>query len=97
MSIHETMDQSKIKFNEAAQQLSIRIHELAFWKVSNLGCTCVFALKLMNITGAEINSTYSSKMNVPKKCKKLEECLWIFNTAGAPAYASMSMAFRYRS
>jgi hypothetical protein len=30
MSIHKTMDQSKIKFNEAAQQLSIRIHELAF-------------------------------------------------------------------
>jgi hypothetical protein len=30
MSIHETMDQSKIKFNEAAQQLSIKIHELAF-------------------------------------------------------------------
>jgi hypothetical protein len=29
LSIHETMDQSKIKFNEASQQLSVRIHELA--------------------------------------------------------------------
>jgi hypothetical protein len=29
MNIHETMDQSKILFDEAAQQLSIRIHELA--------------------------------------------------------------------
>jgi hypothetical protein len=45
MSIHETMDQSKILFDEATQQLNIRIHEqLAFWMVSNLGCTCPFVL-----------------------------------------------------
>jgi hypothetical protein len=30
MSIHETLDQSKILFDVAAQQLSIRIHDLAF-------------------------------------------------------------------
>jgi hypothetical protein len=30
MTIHETMDQSKILFNKATQQLSFRIHELAF-------------------------------------------------------------------
>jgi hypothetical protein len=31
MSIHETMDQSKILFDETTQQLNIRIHEqLAF-------------------------------------------------------------------
>jgi hypothetical protein len=30
MSIQETMDQSKILFDEAAQRLSIRIHELSF-------------------------------------------------------------------
>ena len=67
MSIHETMDQSKILFDKAAQQLSIRIHELAFWMVPNLGHTCPFVLNLMNIIKAKRNSTYSFKMNVPKK------------------------------
>jgi hypothetical protein len=83
MSIHKIMDQSKILFDEATQQLSIRIHEqLAFWMVSNLGWTCPFILNLMNITKIERNSTYSSEMNVPQKCKKSEECLQIFNTTG---------------
>jgi hypothetical protein len=54
--------------------------------VSNLGRTCPFALSLMNITMAESNSTYSSKMNVPKNCNKSKEGLWIFNTAGAQYY-----------
>ena len=36
-------------------------------------------------------------MNVPKKCKKLEECLQIFNTAGALTYVSMLMALHYKS
>jgi hypothetical protein len=97
MSIHETLDQSKILFDVAAQQLSIRIHDLAFWMVPNLGRTCPFVLNLMKITKAERNSTYSSKMNVPKKCKKSEECLQIFNTARALAYASVPMALRYKS
>jgi hypothetical protein len=66
MSIHETMDQSKILFDEATHQLNIGIHEqLAFWMVSNLGCTCPFVLNLMNTTKVERNSTYSSEMNVP--------------------------------
>jgi hypothetical protein len=30
MSIHKTMDQSKILFDKAAQQLSIKIHEIVF-------------------------------------------------------------------
>jgi hypothetical protein len=30
MSIHKTMDQSKILFDDTAQQLSIKIHEHAF-------------------------------------------------------------------
>jgi hypothetical protein len=75
MSILETLDQSKILFDEAAQQLSIRIHELAFWMVPDLGCTCPLVLNLMDITKAERNSKYSSKMNVPKKYKKSKECL----------------------
>jgi hypothetical protein len=87
MSIYETMDQSKILFNKANQRLSIRIHELAFWMVFDLRCTCPFALSLMNITVTEKNSSYSFKMNVPKNCKESEECLWIINTAGAPTYA----------
>jgi hypothetical protein len=66
MNIHETMDQSKILFDETTQQLKIRIHEqLAFWMVSNLGCTCPFVLNLMNTTKVERNSTFSSEMNVP--------------------------------
>jgi hypothetical protein len=66
MSIHETMDQSKILFDEATYQLNIRIHEqLAFWMVSNLGCTYPFILNLMNTTKVERNSTYISKINVP--------------------------------
>jgi hypothetical protein len=97
MNIHETLDQFKILFDEAAQQLNIRIHELAFWMVYNLGRTCPFVSNLMNITKVEGNSTYSSEMNVPKKCKKSEECLQIINTAGALAYASMPMALRYIS
>jgi hypothetical protein len=52
MNIHETMDQSKILFDEAAQLLSIRIHELAFWMVPYLGRTCPFVLNLMNTTKA---------------------------------------------
>jgi hypothetical protein len=75
MSIHETMDQSKILFDKLAQQLSIRINELAFWMVPNLGRTCPFVLNLMNTTKAERNSTCSFEMNVPKKCKKSKECL----------------------
>ena len=75
MSIHETTNQSKILFDEASQQLNIRIHELAFWMVPNLGRTYPFVLNLMNITKAKRNSTYSFKMNVPKKCKKSKECL----------------------
>jgi hypothetical protein len=43
----------------------------------------------MNMTMAERNSTYSSKMNVPKNCKELEEYLQIFNIAGAPAMPSV--------
>ena len=50
--------------------------------VFDLGCTCPFVLSLMNITVVDRNSTYSSKMNVPKHCKESEECLQIFNTAG---------------
>jgi hypothetical protein len=96
MSIHKTMDQSKILFDETAQQLSIKIHEHAFWMVSNLGRTCPFVLNLMNITKAERNSTCSIEMNVPKKCKKSKECLQIFSTAGAPAYASVPMVLQYR-
>jgi hypothetical protein len=66
MSIHETMDQSKILFDEATQQLNIRIHEqLVFWMVSNLGCTYPFVLNLMNTTKVERNSMFSSEMNVP--------------------------------
>jgi hypothetical protein len=65
--------------------------------VPNLGLTCPFVLNLMNITKVERNSLYSSKMNVPKKYKKSKEYLQIFNTAGALAYASVLMAFRYKS
>jgi hypothetical protein len=97
MSIHETMDQSKILFDEAAQQLNIRIHELIFWMVSNLGHTCQFVLDLMNSIKVERNSTYRSEKNVPQKCKKFEECLQIINTTAAPAYTSMLMALRYKS
>jgi hypothetical protein len=65
--------------------------------VSNHGCTCPFALILMNITMIERNSTYSFKMNVPKNCKEFEECLQIFNTTAAPAYPSVPMALWQRS
>jgi hypothetical protein len=76
MSIHETVDQSKILFDKATQQLNIRIHEqLAFLMVSNLGCTCTFVLNLMNTKKVERNSTYSFEMNVPSKYKKSGECL----------------------
>jgi uncharacterized membrane protein len=88
---------SKILFDEAAQLLSIIIHELAFWMVSNHGCTCPFALILMNFILAKTNSTYTFKMNVPKNCKESEECLQIFNTAGTPAYPSMRTALQQRS
>jgi hypothetical protein len=82
MSIHETLDQSKILFDEIAQQLSIKIHEHAIWMVSNLGCTCQSVLNLMNFTKTKKSSTYSSEINVPKKYKKSKECLRIFNTIG---------------
>jgi hypothetical protein len=75
MSIYETMDQFKIFFGKVAQWFNNRTHELAFWMVSNLGHTYPFAYCLMNIIEAERNSTYSSEMNVPKNCKKFEECL----------------------
>jgi hypothetical protein len=65
--------------------------------VSNLGRTCLLVLNLMDIPKTERNSTYSSEMNLPKKYKKSEECLRIFNTAEAPAYVSMLMALQYRS
>ena len=87
MNIHKTMDQSKILFDKAAHQLSINIYELAFQMVSNLGCTCPFALNLMNITIVERNSTYSFEMNVPKNYKEFEECLQIFNIAKDPTNA----------
>jgi hypothetical protein len=57
--------------------------------VFNLGCTCPFALSLMNITVAESNPTYSSKINVPKNCNKFEECLQIFNPIKALALPSV--------
>jgi hypothetical protein len=38
---------------------------------------------------AESNSTYSSKMNVPKDCNKSEEFLWIFNPTRAPTLLSV--------
>jgi hypothetical protein len=68
MSIHETMDQSKILFDEATQQLNIRIHEqLAYeWYLTlDALVTCPFVLNLLNTTKIERNSTYSSEMNVP--------------------------------
>jgi hypothetical protein len=43
MSIHKTMDQSKILFDKAAQQLSIKIHEIVFWMVFDLERTCSIA------------------------------------------------------
>jgi hypothetical protein len=85
MSIYKTMDQLKAFFEKAPFWLTIKIHELSIWMVSNLGHTCPFALNLMNITMVESNSTYSSKMNVPKNCNKSEEFLWIFN----PTLASL--------
>jgi hypothetical protein len=94
MSIHETMDQSKILFDEVAQLLSIRFHKLAFWMVSNLGRTYPFALILINITVVDKNSTNSFQINVPKNCKESEECLRIFNTTRAFAYASVPTAPR---
>jgi hypothetical protein len=54
-------------------------------------------LTLSISSGVERNSMYSSKFNVPKKSKKSEECLRIFKTAEAPAYALMLMVLRYRS
>jgi hypothetical protein len=89
MSIYKTMDQVKAFFDKTPHWLSIKIHELYIWMVSNLGRTCPFALSLMNITMAESNSTYSSKMNVPKNCNKSEECLQIFNPTGAPILPSV--------
>jgi hypothetical protein len=66
---------------------------LPFERYITLDALVYFALNLMNITGVERNSTYSSKMNVPKNCKKSEECLQIFNTVEALTYALVSMAF----
>jgi hypothetical protein len=83
------MDESKILFDKAAQWLSIRIHELAFWMVIDLGRTYPFALFLMNILVAKRNSTYSFEMIVPKNCKKSKECLQIFITTGALVSASV--------
>jgi hypothetical protein len=97
MSIHKTIDQFQILFDEATQLLSIRIHELAFWMVSNHGCTCPIFLILIHITMAERKSIYSFKMNVPKNCKESKEYLRIFNTTGALAYPLVPMALRQRS
>jgi hypothetical protein len=58
MSIYKTMNQLKAFFEKAPHWLSIKIHELSIWMVSNLGRTCPFVLSLMNITMAESNSTY---------------------------------------
>ena len=87
ISIYKTMDESKILFDKAAQWLSIKIYELAFWMVIDLGRTYLSVLFLMNILVAKRNSTYSIEMIVPKNCKKSKECLQIFNTTGVSIYA----------
>jgi hypothetical protein len=74
---------SKILFDEAAQLLSIIIHELAFWMVSNHGCTCPFAIILMNITVAERNSTIVSKWMYQRIVKSLKS-IYGFSTLLGP-------------